>query len=71
MIIMCDKCRKPARISQRVAEGLQELVITVRCHGARQDMRLSKAELESTPGLAAQINAGVGVAFRQDARAHG
>ena len=70
MIIMCAKCKKPARISQRV-EGGNLLVITARCHGEREEMGLSKAELVNMPGLAAQINSGVGVAFRQDARAHG
>lgn len=67
MIIMCAKCKKPARISQRVVEALQELVITAHCHGEREEMRLFKADLENTPGLHRQIDAGVGLAFRQAA----
>lgn len=63
MVIMCAKCQTPARIDQRVIGG-HTLVITAVCHGAREEMRLSRAELESTPGLHRQINAGTGVAFR-------
>lgn len=70
MIIMCAKCKKPARIEQRVVDYPEQvLVIIASCHGERQEMRLSRRELESTPGLHRQINYGTGLAFAKVAAA--